>query len=1685
MKWVCLSLFILLFPAITTNAQKSETAKKIYQQAITDTTSKKYASAANNFYQAAKEELKSPSPDYDFAAKRMTEAAEIHLYNDVNFNTAHDYLIEGLGNARKAKDQNLVFTILKEIGSLYDLSSNSDVQFPFPKGNVQETVEAIFSITKEPSKKSAKEYEITFNGGSNDGVYEGAEGYVYGKFKKEFTSRENTKLGKVIISRVYPNYSVATVYLFKTADPFYDVYIDDMAGVPIRFPKKGDKDVFLDVSLLGIHFVDNSRMWLAHPRTLMYYNSPELDKDLYASMKSQVQEIWDMLHDDSTELYHKPVTEGRFKGKSMMDALRDTKEQDLKSFLDFVKSYPGKYMGGTWKISEVYATWIINNSPLGSGEALDSLLGYYNNDKLFNAYRIANQKVIFENFNTWETDAEDFSTANDFVQAKKVNDVLLKISTSMNNDSLLAWSYFNKGYITSRENDSLAIIYYKKAKLLFEKIGEKDGASYCINNIGYGLQQTYRYKEAQTNYEEALQIRMGLYATDTSNGMKQEVARAHTGIGLALFKQSKYKEAINEYLKSESFLKNLPSISAKKNLATIYSYIGESYQQMGQYKEAADFYNNEFMVRKALGDEPAMADAFDNKAYLLSLLGNNRESYNVYLAAYQLKLKNGNKKGAGFSMSNMAQMLWTLGKYDSAIVAHHAAIQLRVDAGDTKGEAYSWKKLGGLYKDSGEPQKSLDAFNKALALYKQQDDKEEYAALLEDFASNYNKVKDYGNAEKNYKEALDIYHQIKSKSKIADVDYSLATVYYADKQFEQSEKSLNEAIDFQKESNDQAGLMYSYLYKGFIKENYNGDYNAALGFMKQSLQLAVLTTSESNIAYSQSSIGRLYEDVGMYDSAANYYDLALAGYKKLDDKKNQADVLVYKGYFYSSLAQYSKSRKFFDDALVIADASDNKSAKADALGGISQLELLTGNFVKAEEINNNVMKLWKQEDNPWGMAGTYILEGNIKNKQSEFGEAVKNYQKADSMYKVLGMEKSRATSINNIGTIYFYQGDYEKALPQFFNALNILQQTNDDKRFISLVKGNIGEVYTGQKKYGDAEKWLKESLELARSIKSKKQIYETAMILARLKTATKDYAAAKGFFEEANALIIESDEKPAMVQLETDWGKWFYINKDFDNAEKHLQNCITISNSIGLRTYVWKAYATMADLKNEQNKTTDAVKQLEQAIKVVEELKARITGGEEAKKIFANDESVVDLYQKMATYLKKLGRNDEALAYIEKSNIENIKLQLKNDGGNFANAAEGLAAASAKEKKTEINQYEKQRSEELSKPAAQQNKEKIARLEKMTTVAEADYEKFIIDLAKKYPDRTDLQQIDVRAFTSEREFIPADVALLSYLVTNDELSIFIVMKDTLLIKDIPINKKLLEEKIKQFYNASTRPLAKSVALKRGAGADNEDKSSLPVDISALSAELYNLLINPAKEAIAGKKRVAIVPSGLLCFVPFHSLSFKDQQGQVQYFGEEKQVFYVNKITTVTNGRNHVMNDLKIVAVGNADHSLQNAETEVKSLQQDFPTAVVYVGDAATKKNVLGTQGEYNILHLATHGILDYSNAENSYLVFASDKQNGDDGKLMIHDIYKIGNLRRFKMVTLSACETAVVKNIVDGWPISTASAFIEVGVPTVIASLWKVDDKATSLLMEKFYENMKTMDKVAALQNAQMYLRQQ
>ena len=122
-------------------------------------------------------------------------------------------------------------------------------------------------------------------------------------------------------------------------------------------------------------------------------------------------------------------------------------------------------------------------------------------------------------------------------------------------------------------------------------------------------------------------------------------------------------------------------------------------------------------------------------------------------------------------------------------------------------------------------------------------------------------------------------------------------------------------------------------------------------------------------------------------------------------------------------------------------------------------------------------------------------------------------------------------------------------------------------------------------------------------------------------------------------------------------------------------------------------------------------------------------------------------------------------------------------------------------------------------------------------------------------------------------------------------------------------------------------------------------------------------------------------------------------------------------------------------------------------------------------------GYFQLGHLAAHGQLNPVNPLFSRIVLAP---GGDaDGLLEVHEIYGL-DLAKASLIVLSACQTQMGAQSRGDDVVGLSRAFIYAGAPTVIASLWKVDDKATSYLMTSLYTNLKKgMGKAAALWAAQ------
>lgn len=163
--------------------------------------------------------------------------------------------------------------------------------------------------------------------------------------------------------------------------------------------------------------------------------------------------------------------------------------------------------------------------------------------------------------------------------------------------------------------------------------------------------------------------------------------------------------------------------------------------------------------------------------------------------------------------------------------------------------------------------------------------------------------------------------------------------------------------------------------------------------------------------------------------------------------------------------------------------------------------------------------------------------------------------------------------------------------------------------------------------------------------------------------------------------------------------------------------------------------------------------------------------------------------------------------------------------------------------------------------------------------------------------------------------------------------------------------------------------------------------------------------------------------------------------------------------------------------------LLESRREADGIQALASGADVHLGFDANRAAAASAElANYRIVHFATHGIVNDRHPELSGVILSLFDRNGrsQDGYLRLHDIF---NLRLpVDLVVLSACSTALGKDVPGEGLIGLVRGFMYAGSRRVIASLWKVDDEATSALMTRFYRGLfeKGLPPPAALRAAQV-----
>lgn len=281
----------------------------------------------------------------------------------------------------------------------------------------------------------------------------------------------------------------------------------------------------------------------------------------------------------------------------------------------------------------------------------------------------------------------------------------------------------------------------------------------------------------------------------------------------------------------------------------------------------------------------------------------------------------------------------------------------------------------------------------------------------------------------------------------------------------------------------------------------------------------------------------------------------------------------------------------------------------------------------------------------------------------------------------------------------------------------------------------------------------------------------------------------------------------------------------------------------------------------------------------------------------------------------------------------------------------------------------------------------------------------------------------------------------------------------------------------------------------------EDIGKTPLRLVKIRyGKLYDLIIK--KMNIQDKNSLIISPDGLLELIPFEAFynevdqKYLVEKLNIRYIpsGKELVKLYQNKAVSKSQKvvvfsevnfdyKSKIKNKSRLRGnlLGMLEpnwHYLKSSEEETKIIQSTFEKNVItFLKDKATQENLFKVDAP-KILHLSTHGIFlknsEIVNPMEKSLILLSGanesiRQKKGDGVVSGLELAGL-NLHGTELVVLSACETGVGE-IEESEGISGLSkAFMKAGAKNIVMSLWSVDDKATSKLMEYFYQNIKNGD---------------
>ncbi|NBC16995.1 MAG: CHAT domain-containing protein [Bacteroidetes bacterium] len=312
------------------------------------------------------------------------------------------------------------------------------------------------------------------------------------------------------------------------------------------------------------------------------------------------------------------------------------------------------------------------------------------------------------------------------------------------------------------------------------------------------------------------------------------------------------------------------------------------------------------------------------------------------------------------------------------------------------------------------------------------------------------------------------------------------------------------------------------------------------------------------------------------------------------------------------------------------------------------------------------------------------------------------------------------------------------------------------------------------------------------------------------------------------------------------------------------------------------------------------------------------------------------------------------------------------------------------------------------------------------------------------------QMLEVTSVPKVQETLRAGEVLVEYMVNADSLTLCVLRPDTLAWLTVPVGREAME--------TTVRMLRRTVMRGAQHPADTLWQPS--------ARRLYDWLIAPLQEGqlLQEGDHLIISPHRVLYEVPFAALIAPTRTGQRRVLVEQHALSFVPSASFLVDQRQRSMPDRTTwVGIAPAGDGLPHAEREVRLIASQWEgTARMHLGRAATAGVTLDALREADVVHIAAHARMN-----TRFPLYAHVALH--DRRLELHEL--MHHRIDASLVVLSACETGQTAGTYEATPtsadrVSFPRALLTAGARSVMATRWPVEDATTATLMGAVYADL-------------------